>query len=96
MKASTINARVKYYLGISTVPATVAMDESPVEVTKVKQGDGEASGAVANEAAALEQAVESQSQPKGILKKPRSYEDAIPHSVEPQELEKEFKEGGKR
>ena len=68
------------------------MDESPTEISQV---DGEASGAIVNkwtEAPALQE-VESQSQQKGILKEPKTYEDAIPHSVEPQELEKE---GSKR
>ena len=73
------------------------MDEHPSEVEKVTEQDGgQASGSVENEkgmAAAAEQELEGQSRQKGILKEPKTYEDAIPHSVEPQELEKE---GGKR
>ena len=33
-------------------------------------------------------------EPRGILKRPKSYEDAIHHSVEPEDLEKRDHTGG--
>jgi len=53
--------------------------------------DEKASGADAHAKrmeAAAEQELEGKSPQKGILKEPKTYADAIPHSVEPQELEK--------
>ena len=82
--------------GNSTFPSTVAMDEIPTEIEKVKQDDREAYGATVSEKrmeAAAEHKLKSQSQRKGILNEPKVYEDAISHSVEPQELKKK---GGKR
>ena len=77
----------------STVHMIVAMDENPTEIEKVKQDDREAYEAIVSEKrmeAAAEHKLKSQSR---ILNEPKTYGNAISHSVELQELEKK---GGKR
>ena len=70
------------------------MDEHPTEVEQVTEQDGgQAYGAVANENRMEAAAEQELSRQKRILMEQKTYEDAIPHSVEPQELEKE---GGER
>lgn len=75
------------------LPRTVAMDDSLTEVETVPQDEEEAFGAVVYANPGMKEAAEqelgSHSQPKGILTEPKTYEEAIPHSVEPQEVEKE-------